>query len=248
MGAFFHTILYQPIFNALVFLYEILPVRDFGIAIILLTIIIRFALLPLSVSALRSQTALREIQPQIKAIQDRVKKEKKNPQEATQEIMALYRAHGINPFQGFLPILVQLPILFALYRALFSTLAHRGATFTADLYPFVSPPTNFSLESFGGAVNLTSPSLLLAVFAGIAQFIQSHLAFRQSPQGKGGKGDFAAAMSFQMRFFFPIFTIFIVRLLPAGIAIYWIVTTMVSILQQLLLQKKPKARDAVTVP
>ena len=108
----FHTFLYQPLFNALMFLYQTVSFYDLGIAIIVLTLLIRFALYPVSQKGIRSQKEMFAIQPQIKKIQEEYKDRKEEQMKRT---MALYKEKKINPFSGCLPILIQLPVLIALY-------------------------------------------------------------------------------------------------------------------------------------
>ena len=109
----FYAVLYQPLLNALVFLYTYLPGHDFGIAIIILTSLIKLLLYPLGTKAVRAQRALAELQPKIKEIQEKYKKDKATQ---TKEIMDLYKKEKVNPFAGMLPLIIQLPILIALYR------------------------------------------------------------------------------------------------------------------------------------
>src|SRR5688572_820076 len=109
----FNTVLYYPLFNLLVLIYNYLPGHDFGIAIIVLTIIIRFILYPVSVKALNSQKALQKLQPQIQELQ---KKYKDDKEKQAKETLELYRREKINPFSGLLLALIQLPILIALYN------------------------------------------------------------------------------------------------------------------------------------
>lgn len=109
----FNTILYQPLFNALIFLYQFLPGKDFGIAIIALTIIIRFLFYPLMAKSLKSQKIISDLQPKIQEIQQKYKNDR---EKQGKEMIKLYQKEKVNPFGGCLPLLVQLPILIALYR------------------------------------------------------------------------------------------------------------------------------------
>ena len=109
----FNQILFFPLFNALILIYNYLPIKDMGMAIIILTILIRFILYPLSKKSIQSQKAISKIQPEVKKIQ---KKYKDNKEEQAKQLMLLYRKSGVNPAAGCLPILIQLPVLIALYR------------------------------------------------------------------------------------------------------------------------------------
>lgn len=232
----FNTILYQPLFNALVLLYEHIPGHDFGLAVIALTVIIRLFLYPLMVQSIKSQKSLSELQPKIQEIQSKYKDNKEKQARATME---LYQKEKINPFGGCLPLLIQLPILIALYQVFWKGL-QPGAM--VNLYSFVSHPGVIN-PTFLGVINLGQASLILAVLAGILQFFQTKMITPKTPKSKKGEGQmaqFSGMMQKQMLYFFPIFTVFILWKLPAAIGLYWIVTALFSIFQQHLIFKQPK--------
>ena len=227
----FNLFLYNPLLNILLLLYRYLPGHDFGIAVIVLTILIRIILYPLGNQAIRSQKVLQELQPKLQEIQGKYKNDRENQAKATME---LYKKEKVNPFSGCFPLIIQLPILIALYRVFWIGLQPEAQTF---LYSFVPHPGQIN-PMFLGIINLSQPSPLLAVFAGIFQFIQSKMVSSPAitPHKKGS--DFSGMMQKQMLYFFPVFTILILWRFPAALAIYWIVTTVFSILQQYLIFKK----------
>ena len=230
----FNTILYQPLFNALVWLYQYLPGHDFGIAVIALTILIRVAFYPLMVKSIRSQKVLSELQPKIQEIQNQYKGDKERQ---AKETMALYKKEKINPFGGCFPLLIQLPILIALYRVFWKGL-QPGAT--SALYSFVSDPGIIN-SFFLGLIDLSKASAPLAVIAGITQFFQTKMMMPKTKkiQKKEGQGpQFSDMMQKQMLYFFPIFTVFILWTLPSAIGLYWIITALFSIGQQYLVFRK----------
>ena len=233
----FNTILYQPLLNALILFYEYLPGHDFGIAVIVLTILIRLILYPLMVQSIRSQKALSELQPKIQEIQNKYKNEK---EKQGKEMMELYQKEKINPFGGCLPLLAQLPILIALYQVFWRGLRPEAMDM---LYSFVPHPGVIN-PVFLGIINLAEASLVIAFLAGIAQFFQTKMITpRQSKLGTGQSSktktpDFSQMMQKQMLYFFPLFTVFILWRLPAAIGIYWIITALFSIFQQHLIFKK----------
>lgn len=232
----FNTILYQPLFNALVFLYQYLPGRDFGIAVIVLTIIIRIVLFPLMAKSIKSQKVLSELQPKIKEVQQKYKDDK---EKQTKEMMALYKKEKINPFGGCLPLLIQLPILIALFRVFWRGLQPEAMVY---LYSFVPNPGIIN-PYFLGIIDLAQPNLVLAFVAGITQFFQSKMLFpkkKKSEKKEGQMGQFSEIMQKQMLYFFPIITVFILWRLPSAIGIYWIVTALFSIFQQKLILKSTK--------
>jgi len=221
---FFNKILYQPLFNALFFLYQFLPGRDFGIAVIVLTALIRLVLSPLMAQSLKSQKALSGIQEKVKVIQNN---HKDNKEKQMQEILELYQKEKINPLNSLIPVLIQLPLLIALYRVFWRGLQSEELS---NLYSFVSRPEIISF-SFLNLVDLSQPSLVLAILAGFAQLIQM-----KNNQKKSGQ--VASAVSNQMIFMFPFLTIFILLRMPAAVALYWITTTILSIGQQYLIFRK----------
>jgi YidC/Oxa1 family membrane protein insertase len=121
MGEFFHSAIYQPLYNVLVFFYNVVPGQDFGVAIILTTVLLKTLFIPLSKKQIESQKKLQELQPKIKEIQN---KYKDNKEKQTKEIMEFYKKNKTNPFSGCLPLIVQLIFLIAIYRILFNICAN----------------------------------------------------------------------------------------------------------------------------
>ena len=226
----FNEALYRPLFNGLIFLYNIIPLPDFGVAIILLTIIIRLVLYPLNQKAITSQKALGELQPQIKDVQNKYPTDKVKQSQA---MMELYKKNNINPASGCLPLLIQLPILIALYQVFWNGLNPDSLT---ALYSFVARPAQVN-PMFLGLISLAESNYGLAILAGIFTFWQSKMMV--SVQSNVGQGtDFSAAMNKQMVYFMPLFTVFISWKLPAGLVLYWVVTTLAGIAQQYFVIKK----------
>lgn len=224
----FNQVLYYPLFNALIWLYNNISFQDLGIAIIILTVLIRFLLYPLSKKAIQSQKAMSALQPKIKEIQ----KKYKNKEEQAKQMMVLYKENKINPMAGCLPILIQLPILIALYRVFFTGLNPERLN---GLYSFVEKPESLNFI-FLGLVDLSEKSIILAVIAGILQFIQSKMIMPKSDGKKKGlklgNVDFSTLMGQQMTYFMPLITVFIALSLPAALPLYWIVITLFGIIQQ----------------
>ncbi len=226
ISTIFNQILYKPLFNLLVILYNAIPGHDFGIAIILITLLIRFVLFPLSKKGIKSRKSMETLQPKIKELQ---KKYKDDKQEQSRKLMEVYKKNKVNPASGCLPLIVQLPILIALYRAFM------GVTDSGNLdllYSFVKNP-GFIDPSFLGIIDLSKANVVLAVLAGIFQFIQSKLMFKSSSPSKSTGGNKMASMQKtmgrQMTYFMPLITIFIALKLPAGLPLYWAVSTLFGI-------------------
>lgn len=232
----FNVLLYQPLLNALIFIYQYLPGRDFGIAVIALTIIIRILLYPLMLQSIRSQKVLSELQPQIQEIQQKYKEDK---EKQTKEMMALYQREKINPLGGCLPLLIQLPILLALYRVFWNGLSLESMSM---LYSFVPSPGEIN-PFFLGLVNLAEPSIFLAILAGILQFFQTKMLtpkIKKTPAKGDQMAQFSGMMQKQMLYFLPLFTVFILWKLPAAIGLYWAITAIFSIFQQYIIMKPQK--------
>lgn len=232
MAHLFHIILYQPLFNLLIGIYNIVPGNDLGVAIIILTILIRLLFTPLSIKALVSQRKMAMVQPKLQELQTRYKDDKTK---LASESMALYKEHGVNPFSGCLPILIQLPVLIALYRVFMAGFKPESLS---ALYGFVHNPGAIGTVSFG-FLNLASAQPALAVLAGVLQFIQAWYAAKlQAVTKPGGQESQALKMSRQMLYFFPIMIVFISWKLPAGLVLYWVITTAFSIFEQIYIRKR----------
>ena len=230
----YNQVLFRPLFNLLVFIYNVVPGGDFGLAIIILTVLIRFAFIPLSIKALISQKELNQLQPKIKELQEKYKNDKQALGQAT---MALYKEHKINPFSGCLPLLIQLPVLLALYKALDS--GFKPETLEA-LYPFIHNPGLIKEVAFG-FIDLAKRAPVMAVIAGVLQWMQSKQAMSfQAPVVKGQSEPPALKVSRQMLYFFPVMVIIIAWNLPAGLVLYWVMATVFSIFEQLYINKKYK--------
>ncbi len=221
MSAFFNEILYRPIFNGLVFLYNIIPGHDLGIAIIALTVLIKVIFLPLSLKTLKSQKKMQEIQPKIKEIQEKFKDDK---QAQGQAMMQLYKESNYNPLSGCLPLLIQLPILLAVYRVLINGINPETLNL---LYSFISRPEAVDTV-FLNFLDLAVRSPALAVISGGLQFLQMRKMSKTTASGN----DQAATMTRQMMYFFPVMIIVIAWNLPAGLVLYWTTTTLFSIFEQ----------------
>ncbi len=228
---FFNLSLYHPLFNFLVFLYNYLPGNDFGVAVILLTLIIRIILWPVSVMALNSQKTMQALQPKIQEIQ---KKYKNNKEQLAKETLDLYRQEKINPFSGLFLAIAQLPILIALYMVFWKGL---NPAELVNLYSFVANPGQINAV-FLGIADLSKPNFIMAVLAGIFQFFQTKMLTPKNIIGQGKSFDMSQIMQKQMVYFFPFLTVFILLSLPSAIGLYWIVSGVFSIIQQYFIIKK----------
>ncbi len=236
MSFFFNEIIYRPIFNLLILITNLVPWQDFGLAIIVLTVLIRLVFMPFSIKALRSQKMMNQLQPKIKEIQEKFKNDRAAQAQAT---MALYREHQVNPLAGCLPLLVQLPILFALYRAFMNGLQPESLNL---LYGFIKNPGVINNISVG-FLDLAKSAPLLAVLSGVFQFLHSKLTLAHTPaptvhnkNNTASPLDFSA-MNKQMLYFFPVMIIIIGWKLPAGLVLYWTISTLFSVGEQYYIHK-----------
>lgn len=232
----YHELLSRPLFNLLIYIYNVIPGADFGIAIILLTLLIRIIFFPLSIKSLISQKEMNKLQPKIKELQDKHKNDKQALGQAT---MQLYKEYGINPLSGCLPLLIQLPVLIALYSALQSGLKLESLN---SLYSFISRPDSINQVALG-FIDLAHKSPLIAILAGGLQWFQMKLATtNQASVSKNSTSTTGRSpvpdMSKQMLYFFPVMVIIIAWNLPTGLTLYWVAATVFSIFEQLYINRK----------
>jgi len=226
LSSLFNSFFYEPILKALTIIQNIIPGHDFGWAVIILTVLIRVLLWPLATKSIKSQRALQELQPEMNAIKEKYKDQREKQAQATME---LYKNKNINPVSGCLPVLIQFPILIALYYALKHGLAlHDGSI-------------NFM---FLGILDLTKKSLVLAVLVGILQYYQTKMIMATKaraiqPAKVDSQEDFSQIMNKQMLYVMPFVLAFTAFSLPAGIALYLVITTAFSIVQQYYTMGKP---------
>lgn len=242
MSAFFNEIFYKPLFNALIFLYQSVTFGDLGLAIILLTIIVRFLLYPLFHKSAKNQRIMQMLQPQIKKIQA---EHKDNKEKQATALLEVYREHRVNPFSGFFLLLVQIPVLIALYHVFLSGLAD-GAF--SSLYSFITKPEALNFD-FLGLVNLHERSIVIVGLAVAAQYVQGKLSLPAADPGSDLSPQ--ERMAKQMVFIGPVLALIVLMKMPAAIGLYWLTGTVFSVFQQIIVNKSlgsfPKASrpDAV---
>lgn len=240
MGNLYHILLYQPLFNGLMALHRFIPGHDLGLAIILLTFVIKLILFWPSLSSLKSQRQLQEIQPKLKALQEKYKSDR---QELGRQTMKLYREHKVSPLSSCLPLILQLVILIPLYRAFISGLKTDPTThlLVADQVKYLYDGLRMYYETT--AINLTSfgflnlgakGGIIIGIVAGALQFFQARmLTTKAQPKVPGAKDESTVAnVNRQMMYIFPLLTIYLTATFPAGLGVYWIASTLFQIAQQ----------------
>ena len=233
ISAIFNTVFYNPIYNALVAFIALVPGSDVGVAVILVTILIKLILLPFSLSAARTQRAMKTLEPKLKELKEKYKDDKER--EAV-ETMALYKAAQVNPFASIMTAFIQIPIILALYWVFihepFSTLD------MARLYPFTPLPHAASLL-FLGIISVTGKSMLLAIIAGATQYLQAHFALSgtMKPSGEGTQAKFQKIMGTQLKFVFPFIIAAISYSTSGAIALYFIATNLFGAAQEIHIRR-----------
>ncbi len=231
ISSIFDAIVYDPIYNGLIFFVGILPTHDVGIAVILVTIIVRFILFPLSRTAIKTQIKMKEIAPEVAAI----KKKYKTSEEQGRATLALYRERDVHPFAGFFLMLIQLPILLGLYWVF----AQGGlpTIHEAILYPFVNAPAAVNME-FLGLIDMSKPHILLSILAGITQFFYTRLSM--GPRGEltateaSLSSDMAKSFDLQARFLLPAMVMIFGMFIASAAPLYWLTGNIFMIAQELL--------------
>lgn len=230
-SALYNELLYRPFFNGLVFLYETVAGGDLGIAIILLTVLIRFVLYPLFHLSTKGQLVMQALAPDIKKIQDHHKHDK---EEQARALMALYKERKVNPFSGFLLLFLQLPILIALYQVFYYGFSEAALS---TLYAFVPHPGEINYELFG-LLNLQGKSMVIVGLAASAQFFQGW--FTLPARAEGTEPSAQERMGRQMIYIAPALTVLILYNLPSAVGLYWLTTSLFSVGQQYLVKRSLK--------
>ncbi len=225
---FFHAVFYDPLYNGLVALIDVVPGGDVGVAVILLTLVVKAALLPLSLKASRTQLAMKRLEPELA----RVKATVADKAEQARRTMELYRANGVNPLSSLLTILIQIPIVIALYLVFF-----KGGLPDVNLdllYGFVPVPEEISMR-FLGFLDVGGRSLALALLAGATQFLHARFAL-PSPLPRTGtpsfKDDLARSFHIQMKYVLPVVVAAVAYTLSAAVALYWVTSNLAALSQE----------------
>ncbi|HXK35336.1 MAG TPA: YidC/Oxa1 family membrane protein insertase [Candidatus Paceibacterota bacterium] len=229
MISLFNTVLFEPLHNALAFLVAIIPGGDIGLAIIILTIIVKLILYPLTKRSIDSNRKMKLLEPELAKIKEEYKDKK---EEQAKKTFELYKQNKINPFAGCLIILIQLPIIIALYYVFL-----KGLDFSSEsLYSFVTAPTIIKTQ-FLGLVDMGSKSLILAILAGITQYLQTALSMpktkKEAKKDDSFSGSLKRSMDLQMRYFLPLFIGFVAFQVQAAVALYWVTSNIFTIGQEL---------------
>jgi YidC/Oxa1 family membrane protein insertase len=229
----FTTIFVTPLFNLLAFLVNIAPFGSVAIAIVVMTLLVKFALAPLYRKSIIGQFRMKELEPKIRELKQKYPDKK----EQAAKTFELYKEYKISPLSGCLPILIQLPIIFALYRVFLA-----GFQFDVyHLYSFVKIPEAFSLNFFG--MDLAGKSIVMAILAGASQFAQAHFSAKRmkinsDPNDTSMQANMSNMMGKQMQYILPVFVGIISYQISAAIGLYWTVNNIFTTTQELLIYRK----------
>lgn len=259
-----NTIFFQPLLNALIFLYNLLG-QDLGLAIIGLTVLIRGALTPLTLPSLKSGQKMKELQPEINKLKEQYGKDK---QTFAKKQLELFKTNGVNPAAGCLPQIIQLVVLIALYQA-FNLVLQSDGNLVVNLNKLLYAPLqlsqDFVLNTKFLYLNLAQPDLftipgikiagftldklpgIFLILAAAVQFWSSKLMMPMAKKTTlvaqktpGQTDDLATSMQTQMLYLFPLMTLFIGFKFPSGLILYWLVFSLIMLVQQLLLNHGKK--------
>ncbi len=248
MKELFNDLFFTPLYNALILFIDIIPGGDVGFAVIILTLIVKFVLFPLSKSAVRTSIKTREIQGELEELKT---KYKDNREELGRAMLELYRVNKINPFSGILLIIIQLPVILALYWVIYK--GGLPAINVDILYSFIPAPENVDMTFLGVFHIAESKSFVLAFLAALTQHIQARLSFPKTEPKKPeqtGKVDFQAdfmkGMQIQIKWVLPVMIFGISYGLISVVALYWTVSNLFGIGQELYIRetiKKPAEKE-----
>lgn len=240
----YHQFIFLPLYNGLVAIMDLLPWVDVGIAVIIFTVIVKLILFPLSKSALLTQVKMKQVAPEAEQIKVQYATDR---QTQALKVMELYKSRGIKPFSGILLLFIQLPILLALISVFYKIIPDIHPEF---LYSFISVPV--VKTHFLGLIDLTHKSFVLSLLTAVLQYFQLKfsLAAQTTTPVAGKKDDFASqlsnSMGTQMKYMLPILAFASTYwIIPAKfpqaagiIAIYWSVSTLFTLGQELYIRRK----------
>jgi YidC/Oxa1 family membrane protein insertase len=227
-----NVILYQPLLNALAALVSIIPGGDVGIAVIVLTILVKVVLFPLSRKSIESQAEMNLLTPQL----NKIKESGATKEEQAAQTFELYKKYKVNPFSGCLLLLIQIPIIFALYYVFLKGISFQNGV----LYSFIHIPAHMNMI-FLGLINISKKSLILAVLAGVSQSLQAHYMPKPAISGNTNpsfQDSFSKSMNMQMKYVFPFIIAFIAYNISGAISLYWITSNLFMVAQQIYIKKR----------
>lgn len=240
MSSLWHTLFLDPIYNSLIFFIDALPHKDVGVAIICTVILVKLVIMPLSLKAIRTQLAMRAIEPELAKIREQYKDKR---EEQAVKTMELFKQAKVNPFSSIILLFIQIPIVIALYFAVSQGGGVKLPEINASLlYSFIPNPGTANMI-FLGVMDIAARSLPLALLAGATQYFHSKLslpplAARAKDAPSDFKEDFTRSMHLQMRYVMPILITLMAYSLSAAIALYFFVSNLMAIAQEYVVRSQ----------
>lgn len=237
ISAAYDALVREPLYNAIIGILELVPGANLAASVVILTILVRLILFPISKSALISQMKMRELQPEIEEIKRR---NKENQQQAAVETMALYRKHRVNPFASLGMIFIQIPIFIGLYSVFSGSFE---AVDQSLLYPFVPVPQG-AIDPFLFGIDLRAKSVILAAVAAFTQHLAGRFLVKSAQTAatpEGFQADFTKAMRTMSLYFMPALTFVFSAALAAALPLYWAVGSLFTVAQELYLRRYRKS-------
>jgi YidC/Oxa1 family membrane protein insertase len=240
MQSIWNTIFYQPILNALSFTVDKITFGDLGFAIIVLTIIIKLILSPLTKKSIKSQILMKKMEPELKEI----RKNFPNKEEQAKKTFELYKKYKTNPFSGCLVVLIQIPFIIALYYVFYKGLSIDPG----QLYSFVGLPESINAK-FLGIIDLHGKNIFLAILAGGAQFLQGYLSSPskpkveiikegEKPEPKTFQEELSNSMQTNIKYFLPVMIVYFSYITSAAVSLYWFISTMFTVVQEWYIRRQ----------
>jgi YidC/Oxa1 family membrane protein insertase len=242
----FTTLVYNPLYNALVFLVTLVPGADVGIAVVLLTLLVKLALFPVAKRAQKTQEALKKLEPELKSLKER---HKSDPQAQARAMMELYRTRKVRPFLSILLVFIQIPVILGLYFVFYK--GGLPVVSLEHLYSFVPVPENPSMLFLGLIDIAQTHSILFAVLAAASQYLQVSFSLPKLEKREGEASlqeDFARSMQMNMRYVLPPIVGVVTYILPAAVGLYWVSNNVFTLVQEWYVRRSLRMKAVEDTP
>jgi YidC/Oxa1 family membrane protein insertase len=233
ISGLFHTFVFQPLYNGLVFFIDIVPGHDVGLAVIALTILVRIVIFPLSQRAIKTQMAMKAVTPEVEALKEKFKDDK---EQLGRALLALYRERDIHPFASFGIILIQLPFLLGLYWVFLGD--GLPAVNANVLYSFIPVPAMVNMNFLGSMDMGAAHNIVLATLAALTQVVYTRLSMGARAPRPAGEQSFSSDMArnfeLQARYVLPLIIGIVSYTVAAAVPLYWVTSNLFMIAQEYL--------------
>lgn len=231
----FHTLFYEPVYNLLVVILNIVPLHDIGAAIIIVTFVVKLILLPLNLSALRTQYLMKRLEPEMNKIKEL---QKTKPQEASKMMIDLYKTEKVNPFASIFTVIFQIPIFFALYFVFSEGLKSDPSS----LYSFVTFPDIVKTLAFG-IFDVTQKNIPIAILVGVSAYILARrqtmdMVSKKETHEESFQDQFMKSMKIQLLYVLPVIIGVSSAVLPSALGLYWFISNVIGYAQDVYMKNK----------